>query len=163
MTVERWRGRWRSWRRIDGAARLRLVQAACVLPCVALGVRWFGYNRTRRALARLASLAPGGPATGEAPALQPLVAESAWAVAAAAHHAPFSTTCLQRSLTLWWLLRRQGIDSELRIGVAKAAGEFRAHAWLERDGEVINDDVEVGGRFAAFESLPDADVLRRDG
>lgn len=163
MELERWRRRWRSWQRLDGAARLRLMQAACALPGVALGMRVFGYNRTLRALARLAPLGRGGTTTPEAQALQPLVAELAWAVAAAAHHAPFSTTCLQRSLALWWLLRTRGIASDLRIGVTKAGGEFRAHAWLERGGEVINDDVDVGGRFAAFDAPSGADSLSSDG
>lgn len=160
MSLERWRRRWRSWRRLDGAARLRLVQAAGVLPAVVMGVRMFGYKRTRRVLARLAPVSTVAPGQQKTEALQPAIAESAWAVAAAAHHAPFATTCLQRSLALWWLLRRRGIASELRIGVTKADGEFRAHAWLERDGAVINDDVDVGGRFAAFEDLPDNDSLR---
>lgn len=150
MNLDRWRRHWRSWRRLDGPARRRLLQAACILPGVALGVRLFGYKRTRGLLARLSP-----PPTAEPPDLQPATAELAWAVAVAAHHAPFATTCLQRSLTLWWLLRRRRIASELRIGVTKADGEFRAHAWLERDGAVLNDDVDVGSRFAAFDALPD--------
>lgn len=163
MRLERWRRRWRSWRRLDGAARVRLVQAACALPMIAMGLRVAGYNRTLWALARSTPLLRGGTAQQDGPALQALIAESAWAVAAAAHHAPFSTTCLQRSMTLWWLLRRRGIGSDLRIGVTKAGGEFGAHAWLERDGEVINDDMDVGERFVAFDSLPGVESCGGDG
>jgi hypothetical protein len=44
--------------------------------------------------------------------------------------------CLPRSLTKWWLLRRQGIPCDLRIGVRSGAGEdprdrMQAHAWVE--------------------------------
>ena len=155
MSLDRWRRRRRSWRRLDGPARRRLLQAACILPGVVLGVRLVGYKRTRSLLARLSP-----PPAEDPPELQPATAELAWAVAAAAHHAPFATTCLQRSLTLWWLLRRRRIASELRIGVTKADGEFRAHAWLERDGVVLNDDVDVGGHFAAFDPLPDEGASR---
>ncbi len=87
--------------------------------------------------------------------MQATCASLAWAVAAAAHHAPYAATCLQRSLTLWWLLRRRRIAADLRIGVAQADGELRAHAWVEHAGIVLNDDADVGSRFAAFDTLPD--------
>ncbi len=157
MTLERWRNRWNSWRRLDGAARLRLIQAACILPGVTLGVRLGGYRRTRRLLARLA---PAHREAGEEDAAR-IASDLAWAVAAAAHHAPYATACLPRSLTLWWLLRRQGVAGELRIGVARVDRELRAHAWVERDGVVLNDAQDIGERFAAFDALPDEETLRR--
>src|SRR5262245_13884647 len=39
--------------------------------------------------------------------------------------------CLQRSIALWWLLRRNGIPCELRIGTRKESGRLYAHAWIE--------------------------------
>jgi hypothetical protein len=65
----------------------------------------------------------------------------------------FHPTCLHRALTLWWLLRRQGVASELRIGVRKEQGRFEAHAWVERAGVALNDGSDVNVRFAAFEDL----------
>lgn len=70
---------------------------------------------------------------------------AAWSL----HH----PTCLHRSLTLWWLLGRQGIASELRIGVRKEQGRFEAHAWVEYQGMALNDGLDVGSRFAAFQSF----------
>jgi len=64
-------------------------------------------------------------------------------VGGAASVSPLPTTCLSRSLTLWWILRRQGIASELRIGVSKDDGEFAAHAWVELDGIPINNTPET--------------------
>ncbi len=130
-----------------------MLEAAFVLPGVVWGVRRFGYQRTRRLLARLAPSPPSKASL--APDEQATCAGLAWAVAAAAHHAPYTSTCLQRSLTLWWLLRRRRIAAELRIGVAHAGGELHAHAWLEHAGVVLNDDADVGSRFAAFDTLPD--------
>jgi hypothetical protein len=72
-------------------------------------------------------------------------------VDAAARRGPYSATCLPRSLTLWWLLRRRGIDSYLRIGVRKAAGRIEAHAWVELRGLVLNDQGDVSQRFAPFD------------
>lgn len=48
--------------------------------------------------------------------------------------------CLARALAGSVLLARHGFQTELRIGVRRPDGKFQAHAWLERDGEVL-----VGG------------------
>ena len=45
--------------------------------------------------------------------------------------------CLQRSVVTVILLREQGIAAELVIGAQHMP--FRAHAWVEVDGEVVND------------------------
>jgi hypothetical protein len=46
-------------------------------------------------------------------------------------------TCLKEALVLVWLLRRAGITTTLRIGVARHAGDLQAHAWLEHDGRAL--------------------------
>lgn len=52
--------------------------------------------------------------------------------------------CLSQAIVVQALMRRAGLDSDLRIGVAKdEKGTFLAHAWLECDGAVI-----LGGRRA---------------
>ncbi|MDD5559559.1 lasso peptide biosynthesis B2 protein [Candidatus Methylomirabilis sp.] len=45
--------------------------------------------------------------------------------------------CLKTALILSWLLGRRGISTELRIGVTRESGSFKAHAWLDHDGHVI--------------------------
>jgi hypothetical protein len=60
-------------------------------------------------------------------------------------------TCLPRSLTLWWLLRRRGIESELRLGVRKDGDSIVAHAWVECEGEVVGDKEHA--RFQPIEGL----------
>ena len=42
--------------------------------------------------------------------------------------------CLPRGLTLFWFLRRAGLDVELRFGL-DPAGEVDGHCWLTLDGE----------------------------
>lgn len=64
-----------------------------------------------------------------------------WAGRAAARRTPFAT-CLSSALALQRLLARNGHDSELHIGVAGKAGEFAAHAWLERDGRILIGEEE---------------------
>ena len=45
--------------------------------------------------------------------------------------------CLQRSAATTLLLRRHGIDAELVIGAKLLP--FRSHAWVEVNGQVVND------------------------
>lgn len=71
------------------------------------------------------------------------------AVASAARHARAS--CLERSLLLWYLLRRQGVAAELRIGVRKAGSALQAHAWIEVGGQVLADTADARIHFTPFE------------
>jgi transglutaminase superfamily protein len=56
-----------------------------------------------------------------------------------------ATTCLHRSLALWWLLGRRGIDSRLQLGLRKHDGRFEAHAWVEYGGLIVNDGSGASG------------------
>jgi hypothetical protein len=61
------------------------------------------------------------------------------------------STCLSYSLVLWRLLLRQGIDSDVRIGVRRGtSGEVEAHAWIEWNGEVLNDCADVAAHYVPF-------------
>jgi hypothetical protein len=71
-------------------------------------------------------------------------------VNSAAHHTLGPANCLTRSLYLWWLLRRRGVDSQLRIGVRLTDGTLDAHAWVEHAGIPINDRQDVSTDFAPF-------------
>lgn len=62
-----------------------------------------------------------------------------------------NATCLRRSLVLWYLLRRKGIDSNLRLGVRKEASKIMGHAWVEIDGSVINDDEKIIQQFTPMD------------
>ena len=60
-------------------------------------------------------------------------------VAIATRHLPWHPTCLERSLALRRILAKRGIETQLRIGVRKESETLLAHAWLEREGKVLND------------------------
>jgi hypothetical protein len=49
------------------------------------------------------------------------------------------------------LLGRHGIETDLRIGVRRALGQFEAHAWVELDGIALNDSNDVGQRYSPFD------------
>jgi hypothetical protein len=50
---------------------------------------------------------------------------------------PKRVRCLQRSAVLACLLRRYGIPAQMVMGSQKSP--FRAHAWVEIEGRVINE------------------------
>jgi Transglutaminase-like superfamily len=59
--------------------------------------------------------------------------------------------CLGRSLLLWFLLRRRGMDAQLVVGTnAPVADTWTAHAWVELDDQPINDTADVRERYASF-------------
>jgi hypothetical protein len=68
----------------------------------------------------------------------------------AARYGLITDTCLTRSLLLGWLLRRKGIDTQLRIGVRIIKGVFEAHAWVEFAGNPINDRSDIADQFPPF-------------
>jgi hypothetical protein len=63
-----------------------------------------------------------------------------------------NATCLPQSLAAQVLLGRHGYLTQLRIGFARdKEGRLKAHAWLEKEGEVI-----VGGEdYLHYTPLPD--------
>jgi hypothetical protein len=124
-----------------------LCMALLLLPITAVLLRLIGFKNTTHLLMRLSPDTPAGSIKANDKARQ-----LARLVAIAANHGPYGGNCLKRSLTLWTLLRYNGIASELRIGTRKSDGRFEAHAWVECDGNVLNDSHDVHTRYAAFES-----------
>jgi len=118
-----------------------------MLPLIAVGLR---IVRLHPLLTTLRWLADRTGRCSQAPDLAAEVRRTRRFTALAAERGPLAGTCLSRSLTLWWLLRRRGIRTDLRIGVRKEAGRFEAHAWVEREGVVVNDRTEVVQQYAAF-------------
>jgi len=58
--------------------------------------------------------------------------------------------CLVRSLLLFWLLKARGEPAELLIGVSKETSGLQSHAWIESQGKIIADDLDMTGRFATL-------------
>ncbi len=62
----------------------------------------------------------------------------AWLVDVADRYAPGKSSCLRQTAALAWLLRRRGVATNLRIGVAREGDKLTAHSWLESgDGKVF--------------------------
>jgi hypothetical protein len=128
--------------------RSLLVQAFILLPLVAFSLQLWGMQRTQKALSQFSSQA----ISMSSEALLTQVQKTARIVGMATQYSQLWTNCLKKSLVLWFLLHRQGIVSELRIGVRRESGEFQAHAWVEYQGIILNDTPNVRSSYAMFES-----------
>jgi hypothetical protein len=149
--VQTWRKLWRS----SGYDRKIAFQAAAALVATRAGLRLTGFRRWQALLARFTpqhmrhvdsrDFVGGELVPGSAPAIA-LMGD------AVARRLPFTPTCLEKSLTLWWLLRRHRIPADLRIGVRKdGGGDFEAHAWVEADGVVLGESGEDHTLFVPLE------------
>jgi Transglutaminase-like superfamily len=119
-----------------------------LLPCVRVLLWTRGYRRTMRLLS--SRVQQPRSADGSAGVPDP-VAEIASAVTAVARLAPFLSRCLARSITIWWLCRRRGHDTDVLIGVAPPEdGRLPAHAWVEYRGVPLNDTADVRTRYGVI-------------
>ena len=73
------------------------------------------------------------------------------AVAMAAALYPGHAACLERSLLLYWYLRRAGVPVAFRMGVQMYP--FLAHAWVEHGERPINDLLEHVRQFRPIEGV----------
>jgi hypothetical protein len=134
---------------MERAARGIFLRAVAVLPLVTLSLRWRGFNATQAMLRRYLSNAIP---KNDAAVSRSAAAVTAHMVNAADRHGLIHPSCLAKSLTLWWLLGRQGISSHLRIGTRKDAGKFEAHAWVEHEGAALNEPEQHHRHYAAFDT-----------
>lgn len=128
-----------------------MLSCGIVLAALTLSLRVAGIRRTV-SFARWLAGAWGGRRRLDGPAPDPeLVRRSVRRVARTAAFFPGRAECLEQSLALLVLLRRRGLDAELRIGVERLP--FTAHAWVEHAGHPINESAEYVGRLSPFPSL----------
>jgi len=140
---------WQRFWRTSSDARGIVLEAACALTAARVSLHAIGFRRCKTAIERLTPAVRNG--LSRRPEIEFAHAIGRWE-SAAARHLPFTTNCLDRSLALWWLLRRRGIAADLRIGGRKQNGQFQAHAWVELDGVVLDDRTADGSDFVPFES-----------
>jgi hypothetical protein len=144
---------WAAWRRASRGDRRATLTAITLIPLFSIALRLF---RLPSVLAWASRAARKRIASEETSVV---VSEAVLAIERAARFGPYGGNCLSRSLTLIRLLRVRGVTPELRLGARKVNGQFEAHAWVECDGVVLNDESDVAVRFSAFPP-PDGWKLR---
>lgn len=131
--------------------RRAILRVAFLAPRVARSVRANGFAQTRTWLA-----------SHRTPDLESPVPEHVLRYADRAVRAlPLRISCLERSLVLWWLSQD---DLAIRLGVSSDSDEnaYRFHAWIERNGIVINDRADVSQHFLplSIDTAESADPMR---
>ncbi|MGQ0649174.1 MAG: lasso peptide biosynthesis B2 protein [Gemmatimonadaceae bacterium] len=149
QVVARLRTALRNARRLSPRDWWRLVLGQAALVHAWVDVR----TRPRGELVRRDS-GEAAPAAGD-PSFQLETARRvALGVTRAAAYGVFNPTCLVRSLAIVRRFHEEGIHGgSVKVGVARRAGKFVAHAWVELAGEVIGDDEDTVERYASFDDL----------
>ena len=131
--------------------RRLLLASMLLLPLSALALHLSGFKSTQKIMSRFLPVVRSKDVSeGNTLAGARVVARI---VSVAARHGIYHANCLKQSLVLWWLLARRGILSEIRIGVQKVqGGPLNSHAWVEYEGQPLNEPDDVHKRFVAFES-----------
>ncbi len=119
--------------RLPSGERYILAQAWGLFLFVDLALRILPFKR----ILAFCQPLPPGRRNGSTAERSPSASRVVWLVEIAGRYAPVNATCLKKALILSWLLERRGIQTELRIGVARRDGTLIAHAWLDCDGRVI--------------------------
>jgi Transglutaminase-like superfamily len=145
---------WKLWRRkaatvinLSGREKVLLLWALILFPIAFMLLHVGGLRFAQNIL----SLMPGWFVRNDADQVIDRVWLTVRMVKIAERYNRWWSNCLKKSLVLWALLRVQGIESDLKIGVQREAGEFKAHAWVEYEGDVLNDRSDVAVEFAPFQ------------
>lgn len=118
-----------------GWRALSVLKCAAMIFILRTALRMWGFARVLSWIGSRVQAIPQSTSL-EIEAVQ--TAEHAVAMAGALY--PGRALCLEQSLVLYYLLRRQGVAVEYCQGVVPRP--FEAHAWIEYRGEVINDIAE---------------------
>ena len=133
---------------LEHPARGLFLRAYLLLPLISVSLSWRGFRKTKALLQYFLSASHGS----QNPEAQARAALTAQMVRSAGRYGIGHRSCLEISLALWWLLARQGISSDLRVGIRKDGGKFEAHAWVECAGAALNETETNQHHFAAFDS-----------
>lgn len=136
-------------------------QLVVLLPLVAGALRVFGFRRTYAVLGRASR---PRVASRRASRRRPSARRNPGTFASrtprhvtavvlhvSRHVLPHRGRCLLESLALWYLLRRNGYPALLLLGARTLLGPFEAHAWVELEGEVLNDAEHVRDIYVPFD------------
>jgi Transglutaminase-like superfamily len=147
---------WRRYSALSAPERRLVRESAVCLTATWIALRLIGFRRMRDRIENSSKLKQTAPPAANTEAQLSTARSVARAESSAARHLFFSPNCLVQSLALISMLRRHGVESDLRIGARNDAGKFQAHAWVELNGIVLNDTVGEHSHFVPFEETGSA-------
>ncbi|AKG20937.1 lasso peptide biosynthesis B2 protein [Calothrix sp. 336/3] len=123
-----------------------LAQTFLILAAIRIGLKLFKFRDLLKFLHRISQ-----PSCKTAKPVS--INKIVWAVNVATRYLP-GVKCLARALATELIMRRNGYNPELRIGVAKdTTGKLEAHAWIEYQGLIIIGNLSDLSRFMPLPSL----------
>ncbi len=106
----------------------------------------FGLKKTEKLLSMFS-----GSAKGHQPAAEAVLLDRYTTMFNEIKRRPYlKGRCLSQSIVMRFLLARQGIGSELVIGARLKNGLFDAHAWLQKQGVLINEHPSIVSEYPMF-------------
>jgi len=151
--------RLRRFSALPRPAKALFLRAVIFLPLLTLCLRVRGFRATQRLLRELVAPRKNRPCAAQAGSSVTLTSRM---VQAAVRNSPIPATCLEQSLCLWWLLARQGIVTQFRIGVRIEGEKLAAHAWVEYKGAAVGEPQGTHLHFAPFDEEMTAEDLSGD-
>ncbi len=118
------------WWALPARDRILFAFLLIALPLVSACLRWLGYRRTLALVEARSEL----PARRAATAIERDQARQLASLAALAGRRGLRATCLPQAMVLHLLLRRRGLDPQLKLGVRRSEPEPDMHAWVELGG-----------------------------
>jgi hypothetical protein len=142
------------------ADRLAVVEALALPICISLGFRLLGVPKTQTLLRwwALERKETKHPADFEL-----RIRNARRAQRIVKRTTGIAGNCLVRSMTLWTMLRRRGLSTELRVGFRKCEGRIEGHAWVEYDSTPINEDARTIRTYVPYQQPANFDLWRRIG
>jgi hypothetical protein len=152
-------GKLRTFRAMPRDDRLMFIQALILPVVISCGFRALGVSLTQSNLRRWAISGSDRTRQSEAPP-EEIVLSARRAQDRARRCGGFEGTCLVRSLTLWALALRRHVEVELRVGFRNRNGQIEGHAWVEFQGNPINESVAVVSNYQVAPAMASFDDRR---
>lgn len=138
-------GAIRTFYGIPASHKALFLKIGLLVPLTEIGIRTFGFKRTVRFLEYFAR---EKKKPSERP--QVLINRHSNYLYLFKKNFPFFGKCLAHSLSLWFILKKKGVSTDLRFGMKKQEGGLLAHAWLEFEGKPLASKSELEEDYTFF-------------
>ncbi|MCD6291053.1 MAG: lasso peptide biosynthesis B2 protein [Anaerolineae bacterium] len=135
--VDSIRHKWHKWQGLQPRDRWGVLQAWSLLLAADVGLRLLPFRLMRHLIIIGEREKDKGNISPEEAAA--IVARWHRLVSIAGQHHIRPMLCLRRAIVLRWLLAKEGLAAQVRIGLHKENNSFYTHAWVERNGKAIGE------------------------
>lgn len=118
------------WWALPAGDRILFALLLIALPLVSVSLRWLGYRRTLALVETRSDM----PVRRAASAADLAHAHHLARLLSTAGRRGLRATCLPQALLLHLLLRRRGLEPQLKLGMRRTDAQPDMHAWVELGG-----------------------------